>query len=89
MKIETPQKRQPCDMSSWHRVAEDDGSTVAYVPDIVTAQQVIEAERLWAVNAELVEACKLAKSLLEGLDRTNGNVYQDICEALSRAEGGE
>jgi len=35
MKIETPQKRQPCDMSTWHRITEDDGSTVAYVPDIV------------------------------------------------------
>ena len=87
MKIEQPQKRQPCDMSAWHRVTEDDGSTVAYVPDIVTAQQVIETERLRAVNAELVEVCKEAKSLLEGLDRTNGNVYQDICEALARAEG--
>ena len=46
-----------------------------------------ENERLKAVNAELVEACKLAKSLLEGLNRTNGNVYQDIYEALSRTGG--
>ena len=81
MKIETPQKRQPCDMSTWHRITEDDGSTVAYVPDIVTAQQVIETERVRAVNAELIHACKLGLNALS-VPYENGKGSVDATKAL-------
>ena len=86
MKIETPQKRQPCDMSSWHRVAEDDGSTVAYVPDAATAQQVIETERLRAVNAELVETLKQCQARLFVHEGISG-LYKLSGQVISRAGG--
>ena len=38
--IEGPNKRQDCNMSYWHRIADEDGSTIAYCPDIVTAREI-------------------------------------------------
>ena len=62
----------------------------------------IEAEKLqrWAyyqlaAAPDLLEACKLAKGLLEGIDdlggykAAHGNVYRDLCEAIIKAEGGD
>lgn len=43
LKSEGPKRRRKCDLSSWSRVAADDGSTVAYVPDIETARSIIAA----------------------------------------------
>ncbi len=55
-----------------------------------------ESEKQWKANArliasvpELLKACKLSKSLLEGLGREKGNVYKDICEAIAKAESQE
>lgn len=61
---------------------------------------VIPAKNLqkWAYNQlaaapNLLEACKVAKGLLEGLAQANiyklGNVYNDLAEAISKAEGRE
>ena len=42
---------------------------------------------------ELLRACKIAKGLLEGLSQANiyklGNVYNDLTEAIDKAEGKE
>jgi len=45
--------------------------------------------QLFAAAPELLEACELAKTLLEGLGRENGNVYDDLCNAIKSAKGGE
>ena len=102
MKHEGPQKRKPCDMSTWHRVTEDDGSTVAYAPDIVTAQQIADAPRLYEENERLRAAAKQAIRVLSHIkDAPKADplkyipisaytkAYDDLKAALSRAEGGE
>ena len=38
--VEGPSPRTACNMTSWCRVKEADGSTVAYVPDQVTADTI-------------------------------------------------
>jgi len=48
--IELPKKRQDCNMSTWHRVTEKDGSTIAYCPDIVTAREI-------AAVPDMLKAC--------------------------------
>ena len=46
---------------------------------------------LHSAAPELLGACKEAKGLLEGLDRAEkwklGTVYDDICQAITKAEG--
>lgn len=39
----------------WHRVVEDDGSTVAYCPDVVTANMIIQAEK---TRHYLIDRCR-------------------------------
>ena len=40
--VESPQKRKNCNFSSWCRVVDKDGSTIAYVPDHATAITIVE-----------------------------------------------
>lgn len=57
--VETPAERSckgkqflfKCDMRSWHRIVAEDGSTVGFAPDIVTARQ-------FAASPDLFEACE-------------------------------
>lgn len=58
MKIEGPEDRGPVRftpdearafMASWYRVVEDDGSTVAYAPDVVTARLIAAAQDLYEI----------------------------------------
>ena len=47
-----------------------------------------EIDRLREVNRELLEACKSAAALLSGLNREDGNVYDDLKSAIAKAEEG-
>ena len=77
--IELPKKRQDCNMSTWHRVTEKDGSTIAYCPDIVTAREI-------ATIPELIEACEsIINRTVNGAllyKRINMGVAEDICKTL-------
>ncbi len=44
--VEGPERRKPCDMSSWHRVTMQDGSTAAYTPDRAMARMHPYVEQL-------------------------------------------
>lgn len=55
MSVEGPCKREKCDFSTWHRVIENDGSTIAYVPDEVTAYRIDTSELLLSVCREIAD----------------------------------
>ena len=62
--VEGPKKRKRCDFSSWARVVERDGSTVAYVPSVVYAQIFSATQLLLAVCQEIADdpRCDLVDS---------------------------
>ena len=41
--VEGPKERVDCNFSSWNRVVDEDGSTIAYTPDHVTARTIKDA----------------------------------------------
>lgn len=43
-------------MVGWHRVADDDGSTVAYCPDAATAQAFLRAEEIRRLLQDVLDA---------------------------------
>jgi len=47
--VEGPRDRGPQGMSAWHRVIAEDGSTIAYAPDIVTANKIAVVDELYGV----------------------------------------
>ena len=63
MKIEqvrrpqSPAKREGW-LRGWYRVAEDDGSTVAYCPDVATANMIIEAAE---IRQYLIDRCRITE----------------------------
>lgn len=56
------------------------------LPRIICRIDATEHGDLIAAAPDLLMACKAVKGLLEGLDRTKGNVYRDIKEAINKAE---
>jgi len=66
--VETPAERSckgkqflfKCDMRSWHRIFDADGSTVGFAPDIVTARQ-------FAAAPDLLNALTVAVIHLEDI----------------------
>ncbi len=55
--VEIERKRKDCNLSSWCRIVAEDGSTVGYTPDHVTA-------RIHAAAPELLEALRVAVSYI-------------------------
>jgi len=90
-KVEGPRDRGPQGMSAWHRIVAEDGSTIAYAPDVVTANKI-------AVVDELYEACKTVEGLLNGLDSASlaaqaeprfKNYINLLRDVLAKVEKGE
>ena len=89
MKIQLPHERtkyRDHEMNSWVRIVANDGSTVGYTPDEVTA-------RKFAASDDLLEAANL---IMESLQVANGAPYatekeriaiETIANAIAKAEG--
>lgn len=75
-----------CDMRSWHRIVDTDGSTVGFAPDIVTARQ-------FAASPIMLEVLKKALLHAQLLGSGQESPYSDaeICEftgaAIAKVEG--
>ena len=77
--IKGPQKRKPCDMSTWHRVCDKDGSTIAYCPDIVTAKQIESTRVLIAALENLLD--------MVTDNRTHGPEVEFAADVIYKAKG--
>ncbi len=69
--VEGPQKRQPSDLSSWCRIMDTNGSTIAYTPDDTTAQEI-------ASKLPLTHVLDKAMYFLENI------LYDGICPSTHK-----
>jgi len=79
-RTEPPQDGKHLAWGKWKRIYEEDGSTVAYCPDIVTA-------RLIAAAPAMLEALTLAHHLLLQSVPQETEHMETIRAALAKAEG--
>ena len=77
--IENPMKRKNCNMSTWYRITEDDGSTIAYCPDVVTAKLVDTAP-------DLLEACEKLLDMITD-SRLHGDEVDFAADVIYKAKG--
>jgi len=80
MRIERVEKLSTTEQENWlcgwYRIAEDDGSTVAYCPDAATARLVIDG---FEMRRYLVERCK---TTCAGRERYSGRLrHEPDCPA--------